>query len=436
MKKPRQDIKKSFLNGMYPKEDDFADWLDSYWHKDDQIDAEKVVQTIDGVTRSILDLIGNNEAMQHIFQLQQDLSQLAASVSSKQPIITGAKGEVAYHNGSSVFMQPLMNEGFAVSTPEELQACKDTSPSFEEVFNTWQRFSHLDGSDNAVEADLNNWYYDTGRNTVVQPNNSTSYTGFIAPKSYSAYDVTVRVYSDNTDDDTIGLVAAFARDSNGKEHTLSFVRAAKGTGATWACIVDIRAFSLKSTANGQVILMDKSDAAPASVQNWRQLGSGSVIQMTRQGNVFTAKCSQFDSTELDDSTEITIDLDALSDTCPALELFKGSSPWGYSTFSQSNSMYENIAIVNPDSAIYNLMDSSVLKYDISSGAWVEDPGKTPVEEIGHGRFSYNAITGRLFYNNGSKILEMASFPADIMSTVNQNTRNITSISLNLEWAEL
>lgn len=418
MKKTRQDLRNRFRNRMYPDEDDFANAFDSFWHKDDPIDAEKVVQTIDGTTRTILDLIGNNEAMQHILQLQQDLSQLAAAVSSKQPIITGAKGEVAYHNGSSVFMQPLMNEGFAVSTPEELQACKDTSPSFEEVFNTWQRFSHLNGNDNAVAADLNNWYYDADRKTVVQPNNSTSYTGFVSPKSYSSYDVTVRVYSDNTDDDTIGLVAAFARDSDGNEHTLSFVRAARGTGASWACVVDIRAFNLKSTANGQAVIMDKSDAAPAPVQNWKQLGAGSVIQMTRQGNVFTARCSQFDSAELDANTEITIDLDALADTYPVLELFKGSSPWGYSTFSQSNSMYENIAIVNPDSVIYNLMDSTVLKYDITTGTWMEDHGKTPVEEIGHGRFSYNAITGRLFYDNGSKILEVANN------------------SLDLEWAEL
>ena len=204
MKKTRQDLRSRFRNRMYPDEDDFANAFDSFWHKDDPIDAEKVVQTIDGTTRTILDLIGNNEAMQHILQLQQALSQLTAAVSSKQPIITGAKGEVAYHNGSSVFMQPLMNEGFAVSTPEELQACKDTSPSFEEVY----------------------------------------------------------------------------------------------------------------------------------------------------------------------------------------------------------------------SVIYNLMDSTVLKYDIDTGTWMEDHGKTPVEEIGHGRFSYNAITGRLFYDNGSKILEVANN------------------SLDLEWAEL
>lgn len=80
MIKTRQDLKKRFRNGMYPDENDFANWLDSYWHKDDQIDAGKVVQTIDGTTRTILDLIGNNEAMQHIAVLQQQVSQIKAEI--------------------------------------------------------------------------------------------------------------------------------------------------------------------------------------------------------------------------------------------------------------------------------------------------------------------------------------------------------------------
>lgn len=73
MKKARKDIKKRFLNGMYPTEDDFSDMLDSYWHKDDQIDAEKVVQTIGGETRTILDLIANNEVVQQITNISLNL---------------------------------------------------------------------------------------------------------------------------------------------------------------------------------------------------------------------------------------------------------------------------------------------------------------------------------------------------------------------------
>lgn len=60
MKKPRQELKSRFRNGMYPDEDDFANWLDSFWHKDDPIDAEKVEQILGEERRSILNLIGAN----------------------------------------------------------------------------------------------------------------------------------------------------------------------------------------------------------------------------------------------------------------------------------------------------------------------------------------------------------------------------------------
>ena len=349
---------------------------------------------------------------------QAAVERLEELISGMQPHISGSPGEVAYHDGHSVFMQPLMDFGLVATTQEELRLCMDSAPSFKEVFNTWRKFSHLNAADNAVPSDLANWYYDADRSTVVQPNNSTSYTGFISPKAYSTYDITVRVYSTDGDDDTIGLVAAFATDSDGKEHTLSFVRTAKGTGATWACVLDIRAFSLASTANGQAVLADKSAAAATSTQNWRSLGTGSVIHMTRRGNVFTASCSQFGEDTPDPSTEITIDLDALASAHPALELFKGPSPWGYSTFSQANSMYENIAITTGDNIIYNMMDMTVLEYDAATSSWVEDAELDPLEEIGAGRFSFNSITGKLYYDNGSKILEVANN------------------SLDLEWAEL
>lgn len=332
------------------------------------------------------------------------------AIAAKQDKLSGTNGDVIYHNGTDLLAQSLMAEGFVVTDNAELIQCMNVSPSFEEVFRTWRKFSHLNANDNAVAADINNWYYDSERNTVVQPNNSTSYAGFVSPKKYSTYDITVRVYSTNSDDDTIGLVAAFAVDGNGKEHTLSFVRGAGGTGATWVCIVDLRSFSLTSTANGQFILVNKSATAPSPTQNWSQLGTGSVINMTRSGNTFTARCSQFDSTELDNTTLITIDLDDLCTQnpsfAPVLSLFKGSAQWGYSTFSQSNSMYENIAIPN-DSKIFDLENDNVQQYNFNTRQWEVLPNATPISEIGVGRFSYNSITKKLFFCKAMEVVELS-----------------------------
>lgn len=331
-------------------------------------------------------------------------SDVEIDIPESELVIRGDNGDVVYHDGNNVFAQKIMCDGYVVTTAEELAECKNASPSFADVFATWKKFSHLDANDNAVSADLNNWYYDSTLNTVVQPNNSTSYNGFISPKSYSTYDITVRVYSTNQDDDTIGLVAAFAKDNNGKEHTLSFVRAANGTGGkTWVAVLDYRAFSLTSTENGQSIIVDKSDAAPASVNKWSELGTGSVINITRNGNVFTAKCSQFNSNTIDSSTLITIDLDTWSNVYPTLELFKGKAPWGYSNFSQAQSKYENISIPN-DNFIFDLVNDEVLLFNFNTKQWEVMPNTTPIEAIGTGRFSYNDITDKLFYNDGSNVI--------------------------------
>ena len=86
-----------------------------------------------------------------------------------------------------------------------------------------------------------------------------------------------------------GLVAAFATDTNGREHTLSFIRSPGGTSAKWVCIMDYNAFALTSTANNQAIIVNKSNTSISGSGNWNtaSIGTGTIINMTRNGNVFT-----------------------------------------------------------------------------------------------------------------------------------------------------
>ena len=348
----------------------------------------------------------------------QDISTLAtkdevtSGLATKQNTITGAAGEVVYHNGTSVFTQSVMNTGYAVATTEDLNACKNSAPSFSDVFNKWKKFSHRNATNDAIPSEMTAWTYDSGTDTITQPLNTESYVGFISPKSYSSYDVTVRCYSTGADDDSIGLVAAFAKDSNGLEHTLSFIRSPGGTSAKWVAILDYNQFALTGTSYGQKILVNNSAASttPSSTANWNteSIGTGTVINMVRNGNVITAKCSQFNSSTLDDSTLITIDLDALSEANPTLNLFKGASPWGYSNFSQPNSKYENISVTDPDGMIFDITNNEVLQYNPATKTWGVVSGMNPVEEVGAGRFSYNSITGKLFFCTGTEIFQVAT----------------------------
>ena len=334
--------------------------------------------------------------------------EVSTGLSTKQDTITGSNGEVVYHNGTGVFTQSILNLGYACVSTAEVNQCKNNAPSFSDVFNTWKKFSHKNATNDAIPSEMTAWTYDSGTDTITQPLNTESYVGFISPKSYSSYDITVRCYSTGSDDDSIGLVAAFAKDSNGLEHTLSFIRSPGGTSAKWVAILDYNQFALTGTSYGQKILVNKSAASttPSSTASWNteSIGTGTVIKMVRSGNVITAKCSQFNSNTIDDNTLITVDLDALSDENPTLNLFKGSSPWGYSNFSQPNSKYENISVTDPDGMIFDIPNNQVLQY--SNGTWVVVSGQTPISAIGAGRLSYNSVTGKLFFCTGTDIIQI------------------------------
>lgn len=259
------------------------------------------------------------------------------------------------------------------------------------------------------------WTYSEEDNTVVQPLNTESYCGFVSPKSYSNYDITVRLYSTGSDDDVIGMVAAFATDSDGKEHTLSFLRTPwNNTGIyKWVCKVDHCTYDIGITTYNQYILVDKTNAITVpsdSSAGWNTttIGSGTIVNMTRNGNIITGTCSQFNSSTLDSNTTITIDLDALSATYPILNIFKGASSWGYRTFSQPNSMYENISVTDPDGYIFDISNNQVLQYNSSSKTWEAISSVTPIDTIGAGRMSYNKVTGKLFYCTGNEVFQIAT----------------------------
>ena len=340
---------------------------------------------------------------------------ISQALSSKQDSISGNSGEVLFHNGSSVFSQSILNEGMIVLNDTDLNKCKNNAPSFQEVFNTWNKFSHLNGVDNAKPTEMTAWTYSADNDTIIQPLNTESYCGFISPKSYSSYDITVRLYSDSSDDDVIGLVAAYGVDSDGKEHTLSFLRTPWNNSGTykWVCKLDHCTYDIGATTYNQKILVDKTStitipSGSSSAWGSTTIGTGTVVNMTRNNNIITGTCSQFNSSTLDNNTKITINLDELSSTYPILSIFKGSASWGYSTFSQPNSMYENISVTDPDGYIFDVKNNQVLQYNNTSKSWTAISGITPIESIGAGRFSYNKVTGKLYYCTGTNIFQVAT----------------------------
>ena len=332
---------------------------------------------------------------------------------NKQDVITGAEGEVLYHSGSSVLSQTLLNEGMIVTSEDEMNECKSELPSFKEVFESWRAYSHLNGADNASNNELAAWVYDESLDTIRMPLNSTTITGYVSPKTYSKYDITVRLYSDDSDDDQMGIVGAFAVDTEGKEHTLTFICSPYNNSGTvkWCCKVDHNVYELTSTAYNEIMLVDKTSTVAGSSKanvGWNKYPNGITVNVKRDGNVFTATCSQFNSTTLDPNTTMVVDLDALSATYPVLNVFKGSAAWGYMSMSQPNSCYENVAISNDDGYIFDVENDQVLEYDNTTQKWVAKDGAGIAGTIGAGRFSFNRKTGKLFYCTGKEIIHIGS----------------------------
>lgn len=393
--------------------------LDNYYKKSetDELLSEKQ----DNITAIEPLALDENSNLSIDLSAYDTIEDVDRKLAGKQDVIGGQNGEVIYHNGSDVFAQTLMSPGMVVTTEHDLVICKATAPSFKTVFESWKMFSHSATADNANATDMRGWSYIESADTIQQKENSASYTGFISPVSYSNYELMVRVYSSDTDDDMIGLVAAFAKDSDGKEHTLSFLRTTRGDGiywqsTGWACVLDFRT-QRKSALTGTTAILQQinnSDTNPNKAWNnfyVNENNGGTVIYVKREGNVFTAKCSKFGTTELLDSTEMVIDLNALSTQYPTLNLFKGASPWGYSTYSQKMSRYQNISITDASRLIFDTVHDSVWSFEtVSSGgkAWVELPNKKPITEMGIGRLNFNPVTKKLFYNNGIEIQELST----------------------------
>ena len=332
---------------------------------------------------------------------------------NKQDVITGAEGEVLYHNGSSVLSQTLLNEGMIVTSADEMSECKTELPSFKEVFESWKAYSHLNGANNVSSDELSAWVYDETLDTIRMPLNSTTITGYVSPKTYSKYDITVRLYSDDSDDDQMGIVGAFAVDTEGKEHTLTFICSPyNNSGAVkWCCKVDHSVYELTNTTYNEIMLADKTSTVTGSNTSnvgWDKYPNGITVNIKREGNVFTATCSQFNSTTLDPNTTMVVDLDVLSNTYPVLNVFKGSAAWGYMSMSQPNSCYENIAISNDDGYIFDVENDQVLEYDNTTQKWVAKDGAGIAGTIGAGRFSFNRKTGKLFYCTGKEIIHIGS----------------------------
>ena len=208
------------------------------------------------------------------------------------------------------------------------------------MYDTGTRFSHNGTWTNiAIDSEANAWYYDEALDSFVQPQNTTSYTGFVSTVQYRTYTHRATLKSTNSDNDGIGVIVAYAIDESGKPHTLSLVINKGGESHVgsyyYALIYD------KGLPDQQILFTKGNKTGGTipgnhSTSGWS--GSTITIEINKAGASITCAASNYNSTVINYNTLIEINLDDYSWG----SLFRGKVQYGYCAQSQPLSYFQNI----------------------------------------------------------------------------------------------
>lgn len=237
-------------------------------------------------------------------------------------------------------------------------------PSQATVFNTWDRFANNDYFPQGVGAtgEAAAWVWDDVKQAAVQPLNTGGWVGFVSPDSVDDYEIDVVMKSDNSDDDTNGLVLAFNR-TGGINNRLTF-NVNMGGHPVHPAPLTIQTFT------SAAVVVAQSSAIPwypnptfPTDGGWR--GRFIRVKATRKGDNFKITTSQWDSLLLDPLTTLEY---TLPQTGVAAQ-FRGPKPWGFINISQAAS-YFNLRSFKGGQLYDIVVDASSNKvYRYSNGAW-------------------------------------------------------------------
>ncbi len=327
-------------------------------------------------------------------------------------------GQTLYGQGIGVpaASESTLVEVDIITTPAEFETAKLNVVSMQDVFNTWDRFSHHASggySNSAYPAELLAWQYDSVNDVIRSTVNSASQIGFISPKNYKNFDLDVTMGSTHHDDDLIGLVACadYLNTSNGNElHKIDYWRSCGGNGiagsrynagypGTYTIANRYTAFKWGNGnygANATEAGYVSGDATTTPI-GWQWHPGGTRIRIERRDNIVTMRASDLDSNVLIPASEVVIDLSA--DT--RLQKFMGGSRYGFICGSQPDSYWKINSFTDHDKVIVNITTNTV--YAHNGTAWFVT-GQTPTDVIKPGRFAYSNVNKKLYYRDVSGVL--------------------------------
>jgi hypothetical protein len=325
-----------------------------------------------------------------------------------------------------------VNDKYVETAAELAEEIADVT-TLQEVFNTWNRFSHSGSSGYPANAsEMNAWVYNSGPGTISQPQNTGTATGFYSVDTYENYTHTARFTSTDPDNDIGFMVIGFVAEGTGasyKQHTLSAVRQTDGgIGgiASWDLVYNIGQSDqaiLTSATNGG---SGPANAA-ASTGGWNTYTDGTLIFTQKTGRNITIRTSYFSSSNLALNPATDMDFDLLSDSRTVR--FAGPVPYGYGAWSQGGLTISEISFIPGQSELlYHFggtlsgnAGGDVYAYSSDSSAWNLDSDLTL--QGAQGKILHNNKTGRTYYVDGTQAHSIGSVRQfnDVMYLLPQNS---------------
>ena len=355
---------------------------------------------------------------QELSNLKTKLENMLSAIKNRIDVVDGfheslkgVKGSVFYGAPDGLNPEPLLKlDPVLVRGSAEADAQKGSGESFQEVFDTWLRFSHKgDLGFPANETELSGWSFNTTTGQIESTINSTTFIGFVSDKKFEDYVFEVNVSSTNGDDDFIGIVLGFAIDSNGNEHTISAIRAmSRGGIMVRYNFSQSNGFRVGNVSSGLLFGDGQRDGERTTVwesnqpdSGWDDWPGGCRIRAERVGDVFTVKTTDI-TTDINnpgpfvDSATVVFNLN----DHPELAIFKGATQYGYGALSQAAATFDTIARPSTLGIIHDQLNNDFWRWNGSE--FVLDNTLTVDTVFKDQRLYYNQVTQRLHVKTNNR----------------------------------
>lgn len=241
---------------------------------------------------------------------------------------------------------------------------KLTNASSTDIFHNWPRFAGNDfySQGMAPDGDARAWAFDESTESFHCTEDTSSATGMVSLARTKSFTLEATLSSDNTDDDIIGLVAAF-------DYLYYTVRAVHFTRrnqekASWQLQVQ-NGSKVSSLIDGSSQITKGFDNA-IGLKGWKASGS-TRVKIERDGDIIRGWTSPFGSDIIDPSTLIEYNLRNNASTA----VLTSQRFYGYMAHSQNGATFTNIIQSGEfeGQEIFALDSGNRFYYDINDDRW-------------------------------------------------------------------